>query len=376
MKKEIIQRISIYRCPVKLKEPFIISLGRIDSADNVLVRIETSGGIVGFGECSPFRSIHGETGETCLATGKIFAAAILGMEAHSIEACINQMDAALFGNHSIKSAFEIALFDIAACAAGLPLYKFLGGKENRLLFTDYTVSLDTVDKMAGAAKKIIQDGFKFIKVKLGGSEEEDVARLEAIRKSIGKKIPLRIDANQGWQVESAISILKRIRHLGIQHCEEPVSRKLFMHLPAIRKESTIPIMADESCFDHFDAERLIAMKACDRINVKLGKSGIWNGLRIIALAEKASMSLQAGGFLESRLGFTAAAHVALSSESFEFIDFDTPLMFQEDFITGGICYGENGAITVPEFPGLGATVDEAILSELERNVVEGAKALR
>jgi L-alanine-DL-glutamate epimerase-like enolase superfamily enzyme len=125
-------------------------------------------------------------------------------------------------------------------------------------------------------------------------------------------------------------------------------------------------MADESCFDHRDAKRLIDLSACDSFNIKLGKSsGIFKALKIIHLAEKAKMKLQVGGFLESRLGFTASAHLALTSDHIVHFDFDTPLMFEEDPVTGGITYDQKGVVTLPEKPGLGASLSEDYLRNLK-----------
>ena len=129
-------------------------------------------------------------------------------------------------------------------------------------------------------------------------------------------------------------------------------------------------MADESCSDHHDAKRLIELGACDLLNIKLGKSsGIFNALKIIQLAEEAGLLLQVGGFLESRLGFTAAAHLALVSENIRYCDFDTPLMFTEDPVYGGITYDHKGVVSLPDSIGLGATVEEDYLAKLKKVVV-------
>jgi L-alanine-DL-glutamate epimerase-like enolase superfamily enzyme len=129
-------------------------------------------------------------------------------------------------------------------------------------------------------------------------------------------------------------------------------------------------MADESCCDEHDAKRLLDLDACDYFNVKLGKSsGIFRAEKIIRIAEEKNINIQLGGFLESRLAFTAAAHVALSSERIVHCDFDTPLMFVEDPVTGGIGYSDKGEITVPEVIGLGAGFDEEYLRRLEKVIV-------
>jgi len=156
----------------------------------------------------------------------------------------------------------------------------------------------------------------------------------------------------------------------IQHCEEPIPRWDFMELPRIREQSPIPIMADESCCDHHDARRLIALSACDSLNVKLGKSsGIFKALKIIRLAEDAGMNIQVGGFLESRLGFTASAHLALCSKNILYCDFDTPLMLTEDPVSEGISYDKQGVITVPDRPGLGAWIDKDRLNRLSKIII-------
>jgi L-alanine-DL-glutamate epimerase-like enolase superfamily enzyme len=102
----------------------------------------------------------------------------------------------------------------------------------------------------------------------------------------------------------------------------------------------------------------------------MGKSsGIYNALKIVRLAEKANMHLQVGGFMESRLGMTAFAHFALCSDHIVHCDFDTPLMFTEDPVSGGIIYENNGIIKVPETPGLGAVIEESRLAKMEKAII-------
>lgn len=371
MSESFILQIGIYKSSIRLKEPFIISLGKLEAAENIIVVIEDNNGRKGFGECSPFPTIHGETMETCFSVGIELSKLLIGKNPTAIDECSNLLDRYIFANTSIKSAINIALYDLAAQDAGLPLFKFLGAVEYKKLYTDYTVSLDSVEKMTADAEKILNAGFPVIKVKLGGTKEKDVSRIKAIREKVGMEIPIRIDANQGWNISNALEILQALAPYNIQHCEEPFSRKDYSNLPSLKEKSPIPIMADESCFDHHDAEKLVSIDACDAFNVKLGKSsGITNALKIIAIAERENKPLQIGGFLESRLGFTAAAHVALCCKSTPCIDFDTPLMFAEDVVQEGIRYSEGGLITIPETIGLGAYYTETFLRSLLGFVVD------
>jgi len=365
-----ITSVTLYQSKIKLKEPFIISLGPLTHAENVIVIIHTNEGITGTGECSPFMTINGESMETGMVVGRYLATALKEKDPLDIAACHKIMNSVIYANSSIKSAFDMALYDIASQYAALPLYAFLGGNNDKTLITDYTISLDKAEKMAADAAKIKANGFQVVKVKLGGAKEDDIERIRQIRAAIGNEIPLRIDANQGWNTTDAIEILKALQPFNIQHCEEPIPRWNFMELSTIKKQSPIKIMADESCCDEHDAKRLLDLGACDYFNVKLGKSsGIFRAEKIITIAEENNIDIQLGGFLESRLAFTAAAHLALTSDRMVYCDFDTPLMFVEDPVAGGIGYSDKGEIAVPEVIGLGACFDKGYLKRLEKIVV-------
>ncbi len=362
-----ITRFELFPLRIPLKAPFITSLGALNAVEGVVLRATTNEGLIGWGECNPFWSINGETQETCVAVGKHLAKALIGHDAADIEGAHRVMDRLIFGNSSIKSAFDIALHDLVAQEAGLPLFKFLGGTEDRPLITDYTISVASPEKMAADAIEIVRNGFTVIKVKLGSGADEDIARIRAIRDAIGNSIPLRIDANQGWDPSTAITVLNTLASFNIQHCEEPIPRWQFMEMKDVKDASSIPIMADESCCDHHDAERLIGLGACQRVNIKLGKSGgLFKARKIIALAEADGMEVQIGGFLESRLAWTAAAHLALTSPAVKYCDMDTPLMFTSDPVLGGIAYGAGGTITVPNGIGIGASIDPAFLVAASR----------
>lgn len=366
-----ITQIEIYQSRIKLKEPFKISLETNEFAENIFLIIRTSAGITGFGECSPDLVIQGENLDTCIIIGRIIASNLKGKDPLKIEICSFLMDSLVYGNASIKSAFDMALYDIASQYAGLPLYAYLGGKKGKNIATDYTISIDSPEKMAHDACKIKKAGFPVIKVKLGESVKKDMERLKYIRRAIGYEIPLRLDANQGWDIHTAIQILSSLSDKNIQFCEEPIPRWNYMALPLVRHQCSIPVMADESCCDHHDARRLIDFEACDYFNIKPGKSsGLYKALKIIRLAEEAGVQMQMGGFIESRLGFTAAAHLALTSDQIIFYDFDTPLMMEDDPVIGGISYGENGTVNVPDKPGLGAEIDKKYLEKCPKNVIK------
>ena len=366
-----IRTTEIYKLYIPLKEPFVISLGPINEVQNIVVIIRTDDGCAGYGECSPYMSINGESIDTCFIVAQYFAKVLKGKDALDIAGCMQLMDKTIYANTSIKSAFDIALHDIAGQHAGVPIYKLLGGEKNKVLETDMTVSIGEPSKMQADAIQFKAKGFPAIKVKLGETKEKDVERIRAIREGIGNQHPLRIDANQGWQTaDYAIEVLKALGEFNIEHCEEPILRYHFMDLHKVSAASPIPIMADESCGDEYDAERLIKLDACKMFNIKLGKSsGFYKAKKIAAFGAEANYEMQVGGFMESRLGMTAAAHFALSNDHIHHCYFDTPLMFTEDPVIGGIKYLDKGVIGVPEVPGLGAAIDERYLEKAEKIVI-------
>ncbi len=367
---QLITSVEIYKLSVPLKQPFVISLGPQYDADNVVVKINTQQGISGWGECSPYMSINGESMDTCFIVGQYLAKALKGKDALDIEASTKAMDYVITRNESIKSAFDMALYDIAAQHAQQPLYKFLGGNKNKVITTDMTVGLGSPEKMAGEALQYKNEGFPFIKVKLGTTTEDDVARIKAIRAAVGNELPLRIDANQGWSVETAIATLNALKEFDIEHCEEPIAKWNYMELPVVRKNSPIKIMADESCFDEHDAERLAKLDAVDYFNIKLGKSGgIYRAMKIVEVAKANNLKLQVGCFMESRLAITALVHFAYSSDLIVHYDLDTPLMLKEDPVIGGMIFKENGVVEIDEAFGTGATIDENFLKKCESVVI-------
>lgn len=367
----IIEKISIYKLSIPLKQPFVISLGPQYDADNIIILIKTKEGFTGWGECSPYMSINGESMETCFIVGQYLAKVLKGRNALDIEDCTKAMNRIITRNENIKSAFDMALYDIAAQHAQLPLYKFLGGRKNKIISTDMTVGLGSPEKMAGEALEYKEAGFPSIKVKLGTTVEEDVTRIKMIREVIGSELPLRIDANQGWDVDTAIAVLNALAPYTIEHCEEPIAKWNYMQLPYVRKNSPIKIMADESCFDQHDAERLAQLNAVDYFNIKLGKSGgIFNALKIVETAKTNHIQLQVGCFMESRLAITALVHFAYSSDLIVHYDLDTPLLLNEDPVIGGMLFKENGVVEIDESLGIGAKIDEEVLKNCEKIIID------
>ena len=350
-------------------EPFVIATEVSYFTQNVFIRIHTDKGLTGMGECSAFPMLVGETQNTCFEVAKDFARITMHKNPLEIEERMKELHQYIAFNSTIKSAWDMALHDLAAKDAGLPLYAFLGGSKKDI-YTDLTIGIDSPAAMAEKAKQFIKDGVTIIKVKLGKKGPEDVERIRLIREAVGPGIKLRIDANQGWDFNTALNTLQALEPYDIQFCEQPIPHQYDHLLPSLRQQSPIAIMADESVFDHYDAIRLMEAGACDFINIKLAKSGgILEAKKIADEAEKRGIKCMLGGMLESRLALTAKVHFAMSHPNIHFYDLDTCLLGQlEDPVTGGAVYN-NFHLELPDGYGIAADIDEAFLANCEKTMI-------
>ena len=359
-----ITSIEIYKYSIPMV-PFTIATGTMHFAQNLLIRIHTNEGITGTGECSAFPMIVGETQATCFEMAKEFAAIWKQKDPLDIDLRMQELDLFTARNYTAKSAFDLALHDIASQHAGLPLYAFLGGTRKSIV-SDLTIGIDTPESMAKQAISFVENGVSTIKVKLGKKPSDDIERIKAIRNAIGYNTNIRIDANQGWAYDDATTALTALGAYQLEFCEQPMRTYNDELLPALCKISPIKLMADESVYTHHDAERIIRNKACHYINIKFAKSGgIAEATRINEVAEKNNIACMMGGMLESRLALTAKVHFAMSKKNIVFYDLDTCLLGHKvDPVIRGVQY-KGMELILSDEPGIGADVDPEFLSSLE-----------
>jgi L-alanine-DL-glutamate epimerase-like enolase superfamily enzyme len=272
-------------------------------------------------------------------------------------------------NSTVKSAFDMALYDLASKEAGLPLYQFLHGSR-KPLETDLTIGIGEPEVMAAKALEFKNKGVRIIKIKLGKNGPQDVERVKLIRQAVGDSLVLRIDANQGWDPDTARDALLAMGRFNIQFCEQPMRHWNDHLLPELKSISPVKIMADESVFDHHDALRLIKADACDYVNIKFSKSGgILEALKINQVCAENNIPCMMGGMLESRLALTAFAHFASAQDNIFYYDLDTCLLGHKiDPVTGGVKY-RGYHLELPEVPGIGADVEEEFLKGCEQTMV-------
>ena len=357
-----IAEIALGFADIPLRTPFKTALRTVDRIHDIIVRVTGENGQVGYGEAPPTAVITGETLASIeAAIREYLAPALLGTDLDDPAETHRRMEKAIAKNTSAKAALDIALYDLRARAAGLPLFRLLakGAPEQAktVLDTDLTISVNDPAVMAADAAAAVARGFRILKVKVGKGGAEDVTRLRAVREAAGPDITLRVDANQGWTPGEAVRTIGLMEDAGLnmELVEQPVSCHDFNGLKYVTAHTATPILADESVFSPEDAERILTEHAADLINIKLMKTGgIFDALRVCDLAERGGVQCMMGCMLESAVSVSGAAHLAAARSVITLCDLDGPSLCAENPYIGGPRY-EESRIFLPETPGIGIT---------------------
>lgn len=352
----IIQNIEVKRISVPLKKPFKTALRTVEALESVLVKITCDNGMVGWGEASATVVITGDSIQSIeAAILHTIRPQLVGKSVLAYEQIFQTLHQSMVNNSSAKAAVDIALYDLLAQRANMPLYQYLGGYRNELE-TDYTVSVNSPKEMGEDAAAFFKDGFNVLKIKVGKDDiKEDILRIQEIRKAVGNEVKIRLDANQGWNAKEAIVSIRKMEDMGldIELIEQPVKAHDLDGLKQVTDAVDTPIMADESVFSPAQALAVLRNRAADLINIKLMKAGgIYKAQFINQLAEEHGIPCMVGSMIESRLSVSAAAHFAASKKNITRYDFDAPLLLLRDGIEGGVTY-EGRKMYMPELPGLG-----------------------
>jgi len=365
-----ITRIEILLVEIPYVHPFRIALAVMDRARNLVVRIHESQGLIGVGEGSPAPFVTGELPEGTLLAASEYAGFLLGRDPREIQACLSNMEKILCMNPATRCAFDLALHDLVARLAGLPLYSLLGGTR-RVLQSNRTLGIDGPEAMQVQARELVAGGARILKIKVGTSLDEDLACIRAVRQAVGPGVLLRVDANQAWDEPTAHAALVAMAAEGIQFCEQPLPAWNEAGLRRLREHSPVPLMADESVFDSHDAFRIACSGAVDYLNIKLGKAGgLLEANRIQTVAAAAGLGCMLGGMSESMIGVSAAAHLMCASTAIGLADLDSPFHFTENPVQGGVDFQPDGRVTLPEGPGHGADLKPEWLERSRRITID------
>jgi len=322
-----------------LRKPFRTALRTVEACQDIVVKVQMDDGSFGLGSAAPTPAITGESQETIARAIKDFIApSLVGLDLSHRVLLQDLIKSSLPGQSSAKAAVDMAIYDAWCKLHKLSLPEALGG-DHRPLTTDITICLNTPEAMLADTLDAISKGFEAFKLKVGSTIEEDLERITRVVQGTDNRFEYRVDANQAWSVDDSIRICAQLADLGfhIPFVEQPVKGRDFEGLKKVSKSSPLRILADESCFSYRDALTLAQMDACDLFNVKLMKTGsIDEALRIIDLASEYGKECMISSMLESKLGITCAAAVALARPSINYLDLDASHMQKIDPFVGGV----------------------------------------
>jgi L-Ala-D/L-Glu epimerase len=357
----IISSIEVIPVRLPLREPFAVAYASYPDTLSVLIRIRTREGAEGWGEATPDPNVTGETwGGTAETLRRDLAPVLISRDARHREAALNQLDARVEGAPAAKAALDIALHDLVARAAGIPLWQLLGGRASEALQISRVISMDEPTAMAAAGMRHVADGFHTVKVKVGDPANPllDASRVAAVREAVGPEIAIKVDVNQGWRSPgTAIAAIRAIAPSLPAYVEQPVLWWDMEGLAEVRRQTGAVIMIDEGCHGPRDMLRAVALRAADLVNIKLMKTGgILNALKLNAIAEAAGIPAQVGTMVESSIASAAGLHAAIAMTNVRTVEMGGPLMLAEDIGDVSAWY-QRDVVTVPDSHGLGITVD-------------------
>lgn len=355
---------------IPLKMPFKTALRSVDHMEDVVIVLETNTGHKGFGSAPATAVITGEThGSIIEAIRTIILPAIQNEDIQNLNHVVDLIQGSMYKNFSAKAAVEIAVYDLFAQSLNAPLYKILGGGEP-VLSTDLTISVDYIDKMVQDAIDAADRGFEALKIKVGKDMRVDIERVKAIYAAVSDRSLIRLDANQGWTPKQTVTALRELESSGveIEFIEQPVRGNDLEGMKYVTERVTTAVMADESSFGPREVIDLIQMRGADIINIKLMKTGgISNAVKIADIAALYGVECMMGCMLETAIGVSAAAHVAVAkSNSITRVDLDAPSLATINPVVGGVLF-DGSEISISDAPGLGIkTIDELSMLKSDR----------
>jgi L-alanine-DL-glutamate epimerase-like enolase superfamily enzyme len=244
-------------------------------------------------------------------------------------------------NPFAQCALDQAAWDLYTKKMGKKLYEYLDLNPQSIPTTNFTIGIDTVEKMCAKLREV---DWPIYKIKLGTDQDLEIVR--ELRKNTNSIF--RVDANCAWTVDQAISYSEELAHLGVEFIEQPLAKDNLEGMREVFTHSKLPLMADESCISESDVEK--CQGRFHGVNIKLVKAGgITPALRMIQKAKALGMKTMVGCMTESSIGISAIAHIA---PLLDYVDMDGAMLLSKDPARGVRIFPEK--VLFPEGPGIGA----------------------
>ena len=312
-----------YRQDLHLRHTFRLARGDSDMRRNLMIELRHDG-LVGLGEAAPIARYD----QDWQSASRAAEAMVEGLDDPRVfYDPLNPIG--MTAQPAAAAAIDMALRDLAGKRFQAPLYELLGVDPGATPPTSFTIGMDTPEIIA---QKVEEAGdYEILKIKMGSDDDRLI--LEAVRDVTDR--PLRVDANEGWTLEGALERLAWLQAMGVELVEQPLPEGELGAMRELRRQSPLPLFADESVHRASDIPRLA--EGFDGINIKLMKcGGIGEALRMIATARAHGMQIMLGCMVESSLAITAAAHL---SPLVDFADLDGNLLITDDPFAGATIVG-------------------------------------
>jgi muconate cycloisomerase len=344
----------------------------------VVLKLHVEDGTYGLGEAQVLKdwggeygSRYGEAPETTRTVIHDYLFPLIeGEDVRRIEHIHAKMDKFVKGYPYAKAALDVAMHDIVGKLSGLPVYQLLGGLYREKVTVAHSLGLMEVDAAVAEARQVVDEGVTTLKAKVGLDAERDIDLIRKLRKAVGDKVKIRVDANQGYRTwKEALRITRIMQDFDIYFMEQPVEG--LENMARVAQATDVPIMADESAWNAHDVLRLIRASAAEMVSCYYTKAGgLMKAKKLLAVAETGGLLCDVNGSAEMGVGNAANFHLAASSAIVE-IPGTVPItstaeiertkvaghFYLDDIITEPFAY-EDGCGIVPDRPGLGVELDD------------------
>jgi L-alanine-DL-glutamate epimerase-like enolase superfamily enzyme len=351
-----ITHVEVVPVELSLRLPYRTAIypAEVDHVSCVFVRIDTREGLVAWGCASFDTALTGETLEQVIQVCQACADRALDLNPLNTEFALAELASLTEGAPSARCAFDIAFYDLLGLAAGLPLYRLLGGYRYRIQ-TSITVSILPVRETVELAQDRARQGFCILKLKGGLNPDEDVQRVRAVHDAL-PTLTLRLDADQGYTIQQALDVASALEGI-LEMLEQPTPAADLNALSEVTQRSPVPILADESLTGPSSALEIAHRRAAHAVSVKLATCGGLNCARQVdTIARAARMATMVGCLNEPALLIAAGLGLALSSPNVRYGDLDGHFDLADDPSRPAFFF-EDGWLVARDMPGLGCTVE-------------------
>ena len=352
-----ITKIKIWKKNLELTRPYTIAYETFTHVENLFVQLETDTGLMGIGAGSPAEDVTGESIDACEKALTEQACDLFeGMDLVDAVSRLKAMETKMAATPAAMAAMDIALHDLIGKALDRPLVDILG-RVHTAMPTSITIGIKSLDEMLAEADEYTGRGFKILKVKTGKDVEEDIERVRRLKAHVSADVRIRVDANQGYNVDQYKTFLAGTRNTNLEFVEQPLHVDQTAAMADLSEDERNFSMADESLHKPADVYSLIHPPLpFGLFNIKLMKcGGIAPGLEIARIARHCGIGLMWGCMDESIASIAAALHAAFASPATQYLDLDGSLDLAKDMVDQGFII-ENGLMRLTDRPGLGVRI--------------------